>query len=203
MELREALRQISEIRQQMAQSEVFRGYRSLTVGFSGVLGVVAASMQPRWVSNPQSDLGRFVGLWLTVAAISLIVAGTEMYSNSKLAGPGLSREMMTLAVQQFLPCLAVGALLTISICYGARQVAWMLPGLWSLLFSLGVFASYRLLPRQAFWVGVYYATCGCICLFFGQGENELAAWQMAMSFGGGQLLGAAILYWNLERTNAE
>jgi C4-dicarboxylate transporter len=42
MELHEALSQISEIRQQMARSEVFRGYRSMTVGFSGVLGLLAA-----------------------------------------------------------------------------------------------------------------------------------------------------------------
>ena len=48
MELREALQQISDIRQQMARSEVFRGYRSLTVGSSGVLGLLAAAVQPRW-----------------------------------------------------------------------------------------------------------------------------------------------------------
>ena len=42
MELREALSQITQIRQQMAQSEVFRGYRSITVGFSGVLGLLAS-----------------------------------------------------------------------------------------------------------------------------------------------------------------
>ena len=46
MELREALQQISDIRQQMARSEVFRGYRSATVGFSGVLGILAAAFQP-------------------------------------------------------------------------------------------------------------------------------------------------------------
>jgi hypothetical protein len=39
VELREALQRISGIRQQMTGSEVFRGYRSSTVGFSDVLGV--------------------------------------------------------------------------------------------------------------------------------------------------------------------
>ena len=52
VELREALQQISDIRQQMARSEVFRGYRSLTVGFSGVLGLLAAAFQSQWVASP-------------------------------------------------------------------------------------------------------------------------------------------------------
>ena len=42
MELREALSQISEIRQQMARSEVFRGLRSVPVAFSGLLAWAAA-----------------------------------------------------------------------------------------------------------------------------------------------------------------
>ena len=46
MELREALCQITEIRRQMARSEVFRGYRSLTVGSSGLLALLAAGVQP-------------------------------------------------------------------------------------------------------------------------------------------------------------
>ncbi len=109
--------------------------------------------------------------------------------------------MTVLAAQQFMPCIVIGALLTLCIYYSAPRVSWMLPGLWSLIFSLGVFASHRLLPRQACWVGVYYAACGCLCLRWGQGDQALAPWQMGGSFGGGQLLGAAILYWNLERTS--
>jgi hypothetical protein len=52
------------------------------------------------------------------------------------------------------------------------------------------------------WVGVYYAVCGCGCLVGGQGHHAFAPWQMGVTFGGGQLLGAAILYWTLERTDA-
>jgi hypothetical protein len=76
MELREALSQISEIRQQMARSEVFRGYRSITVGFSGVFGLLAAVLQSQWVASPESELGRYLCLWLSIAAASLTVAGT-------------------------------------------------------------------------------------------------------------------------------
>jgi hypothetical protein len=201
MELREALCQISDIRRQMARSEVFRGYRSMTVGFSGVLGLLAAAFQPWWVASPESELGRYLCLWIGVAAASLLVAGAELYWRARRAGAGLARHMTLLAVEQFLPSVVVGALLTLCIYRSAPQVAWMLPGLWSLVFGLGIFASYRLLPRQVFWLGLYYVLCGSGCLLWGQGDNALSPWQMGISFGGGQLLGAAILYWTLERTH--
>jgi len=201
MQLDEALRQISDIRQKMVRSEVFRGYRSVTVGFSGVAGVLAATVQQQWVASPDAQLGRYLGLWLGVAAASMIVAATEMYWRARRTGSGLARQHTLLAIEQFVPSMVVGALVTVTIVRGAPQVAWMLPGLWALVFGLGVFASARLLPRPVLAVGSYYVLCGCGCLLWGQGENAFDPRQMGISFGGGQLLGAAILYWTLERTD--
>lgn len=201
MQLDEALRQISDIRHQMARSEVFRGYRAATVGISGVLGLLAAALQPLWIASPASQLGLYLGLWIGVAAVSAIVAGVEMLWRLRGAGPGLVRERALLAVEQFLPCVVVGALLTLIVYRAAPDVAWMLPGLWSLIYGLGVFASYRLLPPQVFWVGSYYVLCGCGGLAWGQGDNAFSPWQMGISFGGGQGLSAMILYWTLERTD--
>lgn len=201
LQLDEALRQISDIRQHMAQSEVFRGYRSVTVAFSGVAALAAAAFQTRWVASPAAELDRYLTLWLGVAALCVAVAGAEMFWRLRRTGSELARERTHLAYQQFLPSVVVGGLLTLCIYRAAPQVAWMLPGLWSLVFALGVFASYRLLPRQVFWVGSYYVACGCGCLLWGQGANAFSPWQMGAAFGGGQLLGAAILYWTLERTD--
>jgi len=201
MDLQEALSQISEIRQQMASSGVFRGYRSTTVSFSGALGLLAAALQSWWVPSPATHLERYLSLWIGVAVVSLVVAGAELYRRAQSAGPGLAQHMTRLALGQFMPCVVVGALLTICIYRTAPQVAWMLPGLWSLVFGLGVFASYRLLPQQVFWVGSFYVLCGCGCLLCGQGEHAFSPWQMGLSFGGGQLMSAAILYWVLERSD--
>ena len=201
MELREALAQISEIRLQMARAEVFQGFRSLTVGFSGVLGILAAAFQTLWVAAPETNLGHYLCLWIGVATISVIVSGGELYLRTRSAGSGVTRETTLLAVEQFLPCVVVGALLTLCIYRAAPQVAWMLPGLWALVFSLGVFASHRLLPRQVFWVGMYYILCGASCLLWGQGELAFSPWQMGISFGGGQLMIAGILYWTVERAD--
>lgn len=201
MQLDDALRQISDIRQQMARSAVFRGYRSVTVAVSGVAAIVAAAVQSSWVASPEQELGRYLALWVGVAACGLLLAGVEIYRRAMRAGPGLAREHTLLAAEQFLPCVIVGGLLTLCIYRTAPAAGWMLPGLWCLIYGLGIFASCRLLPRPVFGVGVFYVACGCGCLLWGQGENALAPWLMGVSFGGGQLLGAAILYWSLERTD--
>jgi hypothetical protein len=198
MELREALSQITEIRQQMARAELFRGYRSLTVGFSGVLALTAAALQPCLV-EPESQLRDFLVLWLLVASASLLTAAVQLWRRVRLANSRLARQATLLAAEQFLPSLFVGAVVTLCVSRYAADAAWMLPGLWSLIYSLGIFASYRLLPRQVAWVGWYYVAAGAACLIWGGGANAFSSWQMALTFGGGQLFGAAVLYWTLER----
>lgn len=198
MELREALGQIDEIRQQMARTELFRGYRSLTVAFSGTLALAAAALQP-FVVEPENQLRDFLILWLLVAGINVATAGIQLWRRVRYADSRLARHATLLATEQFAPCLFVGGVVTFCICRFAAEAAWMLPGLWSLIYSLGIFASYRLLPRQVAWVGMYYVAAGAACLIWGQGDEAFSPWQMALAFGGGQLFGAGALYWTLER----
>jgi hypothetical protein len=202
MRLDEALSQISDIRRHMARGEVFRGYRSATVAFTGVLGLLVATLQSQLLASPVAHVDRYLTLWLAAAAVGLSVAGAEVWWRARRSGSGLAKEHSLLAAEQFLPSAVVGGLLTLCIWRLAPEAAWMLPGLWALIFSLGIFASYRLLPRQVFWVGSYYVVCGVGCLLWGRGEHELSPWLMGITFGGGQLLGAAILYWTLERDDA-
>jgi hypothetical protein len=201
MELQEALRQIADIHRQMARVEVFRGYRSATVGATGILALAGAAVQGWWVPHPEADLGRYLGLWVTMAVGGVGLAAIEMGTRARAAGPGLSRQLTRLAVEQFVPSLAVGAVLTACVVGSSPESAWLLPGLWALVFSLGVFASRRLLPEPVLWVGVYYVVSGGACLLCGGGAHALAPWQMALTFGVGQLLGAAILHQTLERSD--
>jgi hypothetical protein len=70
--------------------------------------------------------------------------------------------------------------------------------LWELIFSLGVFASCRFLPRQMFAVGVWYLAAGLYCLAVGSAGRELSPWAMGIPFGIGQLLVAAVLHFGYE-----
>ena len=66
------------------------------------------------------------------------------------------------------PCLVAGALLTFAIARTAPESAWILPGIWQVLYSLGIFASYRLLPRATFGVALFYLLTGLVCLAVAQ-----------------------------------
>jgi hypothetical protein len=201
MELREALDSIATIRRRMAETEVFRGYRALPVALSAVFALIGGFLQPILVPRPEQDVPGYVALWSAVALLSIAVAGLAMFIRDRVAGASLTRPVTWLAVGQFVPCLVAAAAVTAVIVRLAPDIAWVLPGLWQVFFSQGVFASCRLLPRPAFAVGVLYLVAGVITLVVARGPDALSPWAMAVPFGVGQLAAAAVLYWTLEHTN--
>jgi hypothetical protein len=198
MELRDALTQISEIRRQMARTEVFRGYRAMPVAFSGLLAVTAALFQAAFIADPASELPAYLTLWVGTAILSALTAGLEMAIRARNSSSPLTREITWLAVEQFVPCLVAGALLTAVLYRYAPEALWMLPGLWQIVYSLGIFASCRLLPRATFGVAMFYLAAGITSLATAQGTAAFSPWAMGVPFGLGQLLAAAVLYRTLE-----
>jgi len=195
----EATRQIAEIRQRMARSQTFGGFASSSVATSGLLALLGSAVQRRSLPSPTTDLGAYVTLWTIVACLSIAGAALGVWASTKRDGSRLARERALQAIGQVAPSLVVGALLTFFVHRDAPEAGWMLPGLWSLLFALAVLASRPMLSREVFWVGAYYVAAGTTCLLLGGGEQAFAPWQMGLSFGVGQLLGAAVLYRTVER----
>ena len=203
MDLRDALSQISEIRQRMANERTFRGFRATPAAISGVLAIVAAAIQPSLIPQPQQDIWRYLALWSGVALLSVVGHAAGIILRLQRTRDPLERQATLLAIGQFGPCLIAGLLVTVAVVEFAQAEACMLPGLWCVLFSLGVFASRRMLPPAVFWVGAHYLLAGVVVLARAQSEAAFSPWAMGVPFGFGQLLGAAILYWNLERPHAQ
>ena len=203
MDLHDALTQISEIRRQVARAEVFRGYRAVPVAFSGFLAVSVAIYQAVALPDPSHDLGAYLLMWISAAVLSMAVMGAALFLYWWQYPTPLRRTTTLLAVSQFMPAVVAGGVLAFVLWHRAPEALWMLPGLWSILFSLGIFASYRLLPNATFWIGVYYLTAGALCLAWAQGLNAFSPWAMGVPFGAGQLLASVILYWTLERPHGE
>ena len=198
MELREALCQIDEIRTRIAATEQFRGYRAIPVALSGAIAMVAALAQPLFVAKPIDHWSNYLVYWIAVAGVAGIVSMSGLVQRQRSSTESLSRELTILALSQFAPCLAAGGLVTLVIVRNAPELAGALPGLWQILFSLGIFASCRLLPRAIRWIGLFYLLCGSISLSYAASSVAGHPWMMGIPFGLGQLGTAMILYWHLE-----
>jgi len=198
-ELDKAVSEIRSIRIQVARGTEFRGYGPGTIAFSGVLALLVAAGQSRWMAaHPKPDLALYLAVWVGTAAVALASTGIETFSRSLRVHSCFASDMVRSAVEQFLPALVVGCLLTAVVMRVAPRECWMLPGLWQLIFSLGVFASCRFLPRQMFAAGVWYLAAGLYCLAVGGAERALSPWEMGIPFGVGQLLVAAVLQFGFE-----
>ena len=68
--------------------------------------------------------------------------------------------MIHQAVEQFLPSAVAGVLLAVVLWKFAPETLWLLPGLWQVLVSLGMFASVRSLPRTVALAGAWYFVAG-------------------------------------------
>jgi hypothetical protein len=195
-ELRQALAEIRAIRTQVARGTQFRGYGPRSIAASGVLALAVAGIQARWFSGSLRDFSEFLEIWIATATFSVILSAWETVTRARRLHDGFAKEMTHAAVEQFLPAVVAGILLTAVLVKATPQLTWMLPGLWELVFSLGVFASCRFLPRSMFAVGLWYLASGLTCLAVASVHQTLSPWSMGIPFGIGQLLVALVLQHN-------
>ncbi len=192
-DLYKALGDIGSIRRQMANTTEFRGYGPATLAGTGVLAVLAAGVQALWLPEPARHISAYLSIWVVTAVFSAALTGFQMYMRTRRIHSGLSNEMLRMAVEQFLPSVAAGLLLTIVLLRYVAQISWMLPGIWQVIFSLGVFSSCRFLPRPMVMAGAWYLLTGLSCIAMGD-NRAFSPWTMGISYGAGQLLVAAILW---------
>ena len=163
-DLHKALGDISSIRRQMAHSTQFRGYGPATLAATGVFAFLAASSQSMWLPDPANHITAYLSIWISTAVLSAALTGVQMYTRTRRMHSGLSDEMIHMAVEQFLPAVGAGVLVTIALVRFVPAVVWMLPGLWQVIFSLGIFSSCRFLPRPMIAAGAWYLLTGLVCI---------------------------------------
>jgi hypothetical protein len=137
-----------------------------------------------------------------MAAVAVVLTGAEMIARSRREHGGLADEMLYQAAEQYIPAGVAGTLIAVVLYRYAPDALKLLPGLWQIVFSLGVFASCRSLPRGMFAVGVWYLAAGLATLALAT-SAPFAALAMAIPFGAGQFLLALVLYRATGRDDGE
>jgi hypothetical protein len=198
MDATRALDQIAEIHRQIAKGEVYRGYRSLPVAMSGLVGIVAAALQPAAIGT--SDAVGYLLYWGAVAAAAAFVGSSEILYNYAVKEGATGRRQTRRVAAQFLPALVGGAALAVCFARVNPGLVVLVPGLWAICFGIGIFACRPYLPRASGWIALFYYAAGFTLLWIGRGVDPLDGWWVGGIFGAGQLLAAAVLWWNLERS---
>lgn len=191
-DLRRALGDIHAIRKQVADRTEFRGYGPVAVACTGLFAVIAAIAQPYLVPDPSHMPVRYLAVWFAAATLSLVLSAITVYTRSRRMHSGLSDEMIRMAAQQFVPSVGAGLFVTLVLVFAVPQGVWMLPGLWQVIFSLGVFASCRSLPKTMFAPACLYLGTGVAAMALGD-VRALSPWVMGVPFALGQMLIATVL----------
>jgi hypothetical protein len=160
------------------------------------VGLCAAAAQ-EWLLGP-GDGATFVRYWLVVAAACAALGGGAAIAGYLWREDEFARRRTRTVLGQFVPSLAAGAALTFGLVRHGQ--AELLPGLWAIVFGLGIFSMRPYLPRAIGWVGAFYLACGAGLLAQGL---PLAPWQVGGVFGVGHLATALVLHLNLERNKRE
>jgi hypothetical protein len=202
-DLDKALADIIAIRSQLAAGTAFRGYGPAAVAATGGVALITAALQFLWLDDPTGRPLVFFSSWAAAALISGGMIWIEMQARSRRHHSGLADAMIYQAVEQFLPAGVAGAFLAVMLWKFAPETLWLLPGLWQVLVSLGLFASVRSLPRIVAIAGAWYFVAGFTVLLLASEGHALSPWTMGLPFVIGQWLMAALLHFASGESDAE
>jgi hypothetical protein len=197
-DLNRALVDIRAIRRQVAEASEFRGYGPLTLYATAVLALAAGVAQSHWIGEPATRPAQYVALWLTTAMLCAALIATQMLTRARRLHSWMADEMVRMAVLQFLPAGIAGAILPFVLLRSSTNALWMLPGMWQVIFGLGVFASCRCLPRLMLLVGMWFLATGLVCVALGD-ARALAPAMMCAPYAIGMTLVALIHQYSAKR----
>lgn len=190
MEVRDALDQLDRIHDQLTKTEVYRGFRVPAVALVGCFGLLAAVAQPWVVSS--NDPTTFVWYWSAIGATGVMLGFAAAVRSYLFREDDFERRRTRRVMGQFLPCVLAGGLLTVAIGQAEAFIP-LLPGVWAVVFGLGVVAVRPHLPRSVGVIGVCYVLIGGILLAWKSAEPS--GWCVGGVFGIGHLITAFALWY--------
>lgn len=198
--LTDALACLADIHAHLARGEVYRGLQARPVMVSGLLGFTAAVMQQYWLPHPDPIL--FTWYWLLAALCCASVGVSGAVLHYIMEEDQVARRRARIVAGQFGPCVVVGCLLPLALLPRLGVCVGLLPGLWSLLYALGLFSARPYLPRATGWVAFYFLIAGTLLLSLVPHDSVPSPWSIAGVFTMGQLALAWVLHRNEARENA-
>ncbi len=186
-----ALAQVRELQQKILERQRFKGYSGRARAICGTLALIAAVVMSS-AYFPQTTAAHALG-WGVVALIGILLNFGALV-HWFLFDPQVKRDIRRLKpTLDALPAIFVGGVLTYVMVM--NDLHQFLFGIWMMLFGVANLASWHVLPRRIWMVGVYYIACGTLCLVFWN-VSFLNPMPMGLVFFFGEWFGAIILHFD-------
>lgn len=201
MHIHQALADVRQIQSVLAKTSQFRLLRATTVAATALLAILGAGLQAWIVGDASESPVTYAVYWSAIAGVGAGCAILATAWRYWVRPNSWDRGLWFEASRSFVPSLAVGGFLTAVITMRYPQMAATLPGIWSLLFGLGVWSTTKIFPRAMSLVAAYYFVVGLAALVMADKWPFSAFW-MAVAFGGGQFFMSGVLAYD-EREQAQ
>jgi hypothetical protein len=166
------------IRETMEAAATFTAVSGWGTVVIGVTAIGAAALAATTKSTAQ-----WIFVWLCEAALSVAISVYTMALKARAAKLPLWSEPARKILFSFAPPMAGGALLTLVLFQ--HGLVPLLPGVWMLLYGIGVVAAGTFSVRIVPVMGIAFMTVGTVALFT---PPQLGTQFMAAGFGGLHLL---------------
>ncbi len=162
-QLRQAVREVRDLRKNILEKQLFRGYSGRARALGGCLALLAAvlaTVLPIELGYSSLFL-MWGGVFVCAVAVNYGALGFWLLRGSNYRDTDLS------IVLEVLPVWIVGGLLTLALWKNYQFD--LLYGCWMSLFGLAQTVTRRRLPKQILRVGIWYMGWGSLCLAFAGG----------------------------------
>lgn len=170
------------IRETMERSAAFTAVSGKAGVVMGLVAIAAA-----WIAHGAGP-GRWGLTWLAAAALAFVIAVTGIVLKARRIHQPLLRGPGRKFVLGMFPSLLAGALITAAL-HRAGQTE-VLPGIWLLLYGIGVLAGGAFSVRVVPLMGAAFLAVGAAALFSPAGWGDL---YMAVGFGGLHVVSGLII----------
>lgn len=156
----------------------------------GLVGVGVTAIGAAVLAHTQPSVGRWITIWLSEAALAVCIGGVTMWRKMHRRGVRPRAPLLSAPARKFLfgfwPAMVAGVVLTIALVdlrglwRAASTVPTVLPGLWLLVYGVGITTAGASSVRAVPLMGIGLMAMGAITLLVPTISGDV---MLALGFG--------------------